>query len=84
VRSKNAAAGGFIAASAGVLLFCSIAHTLISSVMSSALRGAGDVVMAYALLNVTMAIFRAVGSVLLIVGIVKLANGAPLPNNPYR
>ena len=78
VRNKNAAAGSFIAASAGVLLFCSVTHTLLSSVMGSALRGASDVVMAYALLNVTMAVFRAVGWALMIVGIVKLANATPL------
>lgn len=83
VRTKNAGAGGFIAAGAGVLLVVSLLYPLLSSVMSAAMRGSGDVMMGYALLNVTMAIFRAAGSALIIVGIVKLANGPEAPS-PYR
>ena len=72
VRKRRADAGALIAASAGVQMFITLLTPIAYAVMSR--LASGSYLEMSVFLQIGFAVFRAIGAVLLILGIVRLAD----------
>jgi hypothetical protein len=73
VRKRRAEAGALIAASAGLQMFLTLLTPIAYSVMGRLTSGSSYLEMSV-VLQIGFAVFRSIGAVLLILGIVRLAD----------